>query len=203
VNLTVATPETATPTLPILEIVTNTPTPTATNTPTAQLAPQVTFISNANCRKGPGPAYDVVTSFVAGKILDTVGRNDDGSWWLVQIQPGSTCWVGDSTVSKSGPVDQLSIVNAPPLPDAPVKFVNSNVCDTTLKKLTVDLNWATVSGATGYNLYRDGSLLTTFGSGTTTYVDYPPLGVAHTYAVETLNGFGHSDQVTTSVPACK
>jgi len=202
-HLTAATAVTTTPTLPILQILTFTPSPTVTETPTAAAAPQLTFLLNANCRKGPGPAYDVTTSLIQGQTVDAAGRTSDSSWWLVNIPTGGTCWVGDSTVSKLGPVDQLSIVAAPPLPGTPSKFVNTNVCDLKLKKLTVDLNWATVAGATGYNLYRDGSLLTAVGSGTTTYVDTPPLGAAWTYAVEALNSYGHSDQVTTSVPACK
>jgi Right handed beta helix region len=186
---------------------TGTPVPTAAPitapTLTLEQGPQVTFLSNANCRKGPGPAYDVATSFAKGKLLPAVGRNEASSWWLVQIQPGSTCWVGDAVVSKSGPVEQLPVMQAPPLPEAPAKFVNTNICDVKLKKLTVNLNWATVSGATGYNLYRNGSLLTSFGPGTTTYVDNAPLGVALTYAVEALNGVGHSGRVTTTVPLCK
>jgi hypothetical protein len=197
VILTVATPETATPTLLIFQILTETPTPAASP------VPQLVFLSNANCRKGPGTAYDVATSFAKGKLLPAVGRNEASSWWLVQIQPGSTCWVGDAVVSRSGPVEQLPVMQAPPLPEAPAKFVNTNICDVKLKKLTVNLNWATVSGATGYNLYRNGSLLTSFGPGTTTYVDDAPLGVALTYAAEALNGVGHSGRVTTTVPLCK
>jgi hypothetical protein len=175
-----------------------------TPTPTAPAAPQLTFLENANCRKGPGSAYDVTTSLVKGKTIDAVGRNTDGSWWQVQLQPGSLCWVGDATVSKSGPVEQLALVQAPPLPETPSKMVNSSVCDAKkLMTLTVNLNWASVSGATGFNLYRNGSLLTSEGSGITAYVDNAPLGVDLTYAVEAVNTFGHSGQATTSVPACK
>jgi hypothetical protein len=197
VNLTVATPETATPTPLVLQILTETPTPAALP------IPQLTFLSNANCRKGPGTAYDVATSFVKGKLLPAVGRNEAGSWWLVQIQPGSTCWVGDAAVSKSGPVELLPVTNVPLLPETPAKMVNSNVCDLKLSTLTVDLNWASVAGATGFNLYRNGVLLSSFGSGTTTYIDNAPVGADLAYAVEAVNAYGHSGQVTTSVPACK
>ncbi len=208
--LVAATPATETPTLPVLQLASPTPTAalleivTNTSTPTAASVPQLTLIENANCRKGPGSAYDVATSFVKGKTLDAVGRNADSSWWLAQIQPGSECWVGDSTVGKSGPVEQLAVVTAPPLPDAPVKFVNSYVCDAKkTKTLTVNLNWATVPGATGYRLFRNGTALSAFGSGTTTYTDNAPMGTDLTYAVEALNAYGHSGQVMTTVPACK
>ena len=197
-HLEAATPATETPTLPLLQVVTNTP------TSTTPAAPQLTLTENANCRKGPGTAYNVVTSFVKGKILDAAGRNDSNTWWLVKIPDGGACWVSDSTAGKSGPVEQLAIVPAPPLPDAPSKLVSSFTCDA--KKtmtLSVTLNWATVAGATGFNIYRNGSLLTSVGSGVTSYTDNAPMGLDLTYAVEAVNADGHSGQVTTSVPACK
>jgi hypothetical protein len=196
-HLTAATPEAATPTAPILQIITDTP------SPSAPVVPMLTFTENANCRKGPGTAYDVATSFVKGKLLPAVGRNEAGGWWLVQIEPGSACWVADAAVSKSGAVEQLPIVAAPPLPEAPSKLVNANVCDLKAMTLTVNLNWASVSGATWFNLYRNGSSLTSVGGGATSYVDNAPMGVDLTYAVEAVNAYGHSDEVTTTLPACK
>ncbi len=197
-HLTAATPSTETPTLPVLQIVTNTPTPT----PLA--VPQLILTENANCRKGPGTAYDVVTSFVKNTTLDASGRNTDSSWWLAKIPGGGTCWVSNTAVGKNGPLDQLAIIQAPALPDAPAKLDNSHVC-VTLKaqSLTVTLNWASVSGATGYTLYRNGTLLTTVGGGTTTYIDNAPMATDLTYAVEAVNANGHSGQATTTVPACK
>jgi len=197
-----------TATAPLLEIITNTPTitpVTPTDTPAVQVPPQVTFLMNANCRKGPGTAYDVATSFAQGGTLPAVGRTADSSWWQVQIQPGSNCWVGKSTVSTSGPVDGLPVVVAPALPDAPGKVTNVYACDTkSTKTLTVILSWTGVPGAAGYDVYRNGSLIKSVGGGTTTYTDKPaPMGVALTYALEAFNGVAHSAQVTTSVPACK
>jgi hypothetical protein len=177
--------------------------PITAPTLTLEQGPQVTFLSNANCRKGPGPAYNVATSLEKGKTLEAAGRNSDSSWWLVQLQPESDCWVGKAAVSTSGAVDQLPVMTAPPLPEAPAKFVSSNTCDPKSSTLTVDLNWASIAGATGFNLYRNGTLLSSFGSGTTTYTDNAPVGVDLVYAVEAVNAYGHSAQVTSAVPACK
>jgi hypothetical protein len=202
--LTIGTDDKATPTLiSILPSPTEPATPTATATPTDQSSPQLIFLENANCHKGPGTAYDVATSFVKGKLLPAVGRNESSSWWLVQIQPGSTCWVGDAAVVESGPVELLPVTTAPSLPETPAKMVNSNVCDLKLNTLTVNLNWASVSDATGFKIYRNGSPLTSVGGEVTSYTDSAPLGVDLTYGVEAVNAYGHSDQVTTSVPACK
>jgi hypothetical protein len=193
---------TTTPISTLTSIPTLTTTPT--DTPTTAARPQLLLINNANCRKGPGTMYNVSTSFVKDTILNASGRNDQSNWWLVNIPSGGTCWMANSNVSKIGPVDQLVAVQAPPLPDTPSKIVNKYSCDP--KKtmtLTVDLNWANVAEASGYNLFRNDTLLTTVGSGSTSYTDKAPLGVDLTYAVEALNANGHSGLATSTVPACK
>jgi hypothetical protein len=204
-HLEVGTPMTETPTLPVLQIVTNTPTGTSTETttPTVQLAAQVIPTLNAYCRKGPGTAYDQETVLQKGTVYNAIGRNRLNSWWQIQVPGKPNCWVGDANVGRQGPVEQLAIVPPPPLPGTPAKFVNSFVCDIKMKSLAVSLNWAKVPGVTGYRLYRNGSLLTSVAAGTTTYSDNAPLGADLVYEVEALNGYGVAARISTSVPACK
>jgi uncharacterized protein YgiM (DUF1202 family) len=102
---------------------TYTPLPTFTPYPTIppptsapQFAVSATLIKNANCRQGPSQAYEVVTSFFAGQVLEIVGRNPDFSntWWQVVI-PGthSTCWISLTTAQATGNFDDLPIIYPP------------------------------------------------------------------------------------------
>ena len=163
----------------------------------------MTFTSNANCRKGPGTAYTVVTSLVQGQALNVVGRNADSTWWQVELQPGSDCWVSHATVIPTGAVAGLPVVPAPPLPDAPAKLDAAPSCNVKAKTASIALSWGTVAGAAGYNLYRNGTLVTSPGSAATSYTDNAPWGTDLTYAVEAFNANGVSSQVTASVRACQ
>jgi len=197
------------PTPAPLKVTTDTPTlihilvPTPTETATAQpAAPLVTFVLNANCRKGPGTGYDVVDTPLKGMLLPAVGRSDDGFWWNVELLAGSRCWVNNSTVITSGPVDQLPLVKAPPLPGAPGNFADSTICNPKTG-LSVKLSWDPAAGAGGYNLYRNGTLLTSLGKASAGYGDSAPTNLELTYALEAVNSYGHSGQVSLTIPACK
>ncbi len=171
--------------------------------PTASPA-QLIFIMNANCRKGPGPAYDVATAFEKGKRVEAAGRNDPGTWWLVKIPSGGTCWVADSTADKSGDFGSLAVAKAPPLPETPVDFTIKTICDPKRSYFKVNLFWTGAAGASGFRIYRNGSLLATVAGNSTGYTDgAAPLGIDLLYALEALNAYGHSAQVTQTVPACK
>ncbi len=194
-HLTYGTPVPETPTLPMLEIV--------TNTLTAQLAAQVIPNLNAYCRKGPGTLYDQVTVLETGTAYNVIGRDELVSWWQIQVPGSNDCWVGDANVSKQGPVEQARIVPGLPLPETPASFVNSNVCDIKLKTLGVDLNWVASQGVTGYRIYRNGDLLTTVAASQTSYHDDSPMGVDLVYELEAFNNNGVAVRIPTSVPACK
>ena len=86
---------TVTPTLAILQIVTNTPTVSATGTaiPTGQLSPQVIPTLNAFCRKGPGTLYDQVTVLQDGTAYTVIGRDSLNTWWEIQLPGSQSCWV--------------------------------------------------------------------------------------------------------------
>jgi hypothetical protein len=102
---------------------TYTPFPTLTPYPTVPPPPEApqfdtsaTLIKNANCRQGPSQAYEAVTSFYSGQVLEIVGRNDDlsNTWWLVMIpNTQSACWISLTTALATGNFDDVPIIYPP------------------------------------------------------------------------------------------
>ncbi len=91
-------------------------TKTPTSTPTPE-PPHLTAIKNANCRYGPGTAYDIADTLFAGKSALIVGRNEQNTWWQIQGPTfGSLCWVSKVTVEVTGSTDGVPIGRAPPPP---------------------------------------------------------------------------------------
>jgi hypothetical protein len=92
---------TATLTLPP----TNTLPPTITSIPT----PSASFVlaSNANIRTGPGREYPVADGAQKGDTLPVYGRNEDGTWLV--IDPINPLWVFVDLGTLSNPVDGLPI----------------------------------------------------------------------------------------------
>ena len=211
------------------EVPTNTPAPTATTAPAATdtstpeppatpavnptVAATATTASSANaqvvptinpyCRKGPGYGYDAITFLLKGTAYTVIGRDSLNSWWQTQVPGNVNCWVVDTSVTRQGPVEQVAIVQAPPLPGTPVQFVNTYVCNVSKKTLTVALNWAAVDNVTGYNIYRDGNQLAQIGPTLTSYSDSAPLGTDHVYELEAFNDYGVAPRIATSVPTCQ
>jgi uncharacterized protein YraI len=109
----------------VLELGTQTSTPSLTPSQTATIAseesiedPTATANQDANCRYGPGPVYGVESAMLTGQSALILGRNDDSSWWLVERSnaAGGSCWVWGDLVSVSGDADQVPLVAAPPTP---------------------------------------------------------------------------------------
>lgn len=205
---------------PVVPAATSTVIPTLTETPGAPTvnstapAPQSTAPAgssgaqviptlNAYCRKGPGTSYDAITFLQTGSPYSVTGRDGLSSWWQVRAPGNVTCWVGDANVTRQGAVTQVAIVQAPPLPGGLTTFVNTYICDTTLKTLGVAFNWDAASNVSGYNLYRNGSLLTQLMPDATSYHDDPPLGTDLVYELEAFNNYGVSPRLSTTVPACQ
>ncbi|HTX89866.1 MAG TPA: right-handed parallel beta-helix repeat-containing protein [Anaerolineales bacterium] len=188
---------------------TDTPAPTvlaasrATDTGPAATVAQVIPTLNAFCRKGPGTLYDQISVLQKGTAYNVIGRNGQNTWWQIQGPDGKDCWVGDANVSRQGPVDQVSVGLAAPLPATPTKFVDSFTCDIKAKTLGVSFNWAMTAGATGYRIYRNGSQLVTVDATTTSYHDDAPLAVDLTYELEAFNLNGVAPRLSVTVPACK
>jgi hypothetical protein len=87
-----------------------TPTPPADETATA------TFTENTNCRRGASINHEIVTYLKKGQVVLIVGRNDDSSWWLIQV-PGSAlrCWVWNTFVKTHGDLTRVPIAESPVL----------------------------------------------------------------------------------------
>jgi hypothetical protein len=87
-----------------------------TDTPSV---PTFTLLQNANCRKGPGTAYDSVDTLTKGATVVIEGRSEDSSWLRVVRPAGSGhCWVSAVTGTVSGNLAAVTILPAPPLPTA-------------------------------------------------------------------------------------
>lgn len=93
------------------------------------LSPVVGAIDGAlvNLRGGPGTHYGAVGQATAGEPLEIVGRNEDGSWWLVCCPAGEEAqsWVSAELVALSNeqtPIDLLTdsvpLAEIPPTPEA-------------------------------------------------------------------------------------
>jgi len=177
------------------------PLPTATE---AAVPPFFTFLQNANCRKGPGVAYSILTSLVQGAVVDALARNEDASWYRVAVpETEATCWVAASTGEASGTIDGLPTEAGLPLPGAPGALtIGQVICSPNLNDYAVPLEWGDASNETGYRLYRNGSLLATLGANELDYDDEAPKGEELDYALEAFNQVGVSDRVAASVPAC-
>jgi hypothetical protein len=105
--------------------------------PAPVAVPLFTLSQDANVRKGPNVAYEVVGILHAGEAVQIEGRSPTGPrWWWVLI-PGSNNhgWVSDSTGFASGAVETLPVVDAPPLvpSDTPVPPAAGSSPTATLK----------------------------------------------------------------------
>jgi len=182
---------------------TATPAANETTTPTTQLPAQVNPGMNAYCRKGPGTGYYSITYLQAGNFYNVIGRDGLDTWWLIQAPGNVTCWMGDPTSVTQGPVKQVPVLLVPPLPGTPSGFANTYACSATGHTLVVALTWNSVSNVTGYNIYRNGSLIGTVGPQATGFHDNSaPLKANLKYLLEAFNDYGVSDRVKTNVPSC-
>jgi hypothetical protein len=184
---------------PGVPVITPTPVPTAT-----PVAPMAHFIQNANCRRGPGTHYFVVTSFLEGLGIELRGRSAPGLplWWLVG--GGWNCWVSDVTVETEGPVDLLPVIQGSPVPAAPTQLALVREYCVQGQMFRLTLQWVdAATDETGYRIYRDGVLLATLPANSTSYTDSPPLGGPYSYAVEAINADAASEQVTVQSQVCQ
>jgi hypothetical protein len=194
--------------------------------------PRARFTINAHCRRGPGTAYDIVTSLFEGEEVMLEGRSADNSWWWARL-PESTahCWVADSVVVVDGPMLELPVVAAPPLPTdtptatrtptptpkppkpkppkpqlsppaAPSQLTIANkVCTDTKYRLT--LEWFDgANNEDGYRVFRDGQLLATLGKNSNSYKENPPGSGPYTYGVEAFNPVGASGRPSVFEEGC-
>jgi hypothetical protein len=93
--------------------------PLVTDTPTATPPPGEILLvldKNANCRRGPGTVYSVLTSVLQGQTVQLIGRNNQNTWWLSIIPGNYKCWISIGTGQPDGDPNQLPVLPDPPTP---------------------------------------------------------------------------------------
>lgn len=91
---TLAPPDTLTPTS----------TPSATTSPTYAVL-HGKMLQRANCRYGPGAPYLYKYGLLPDTPMDVIGRNDAGTWLLIQVRGGDNpCWIKASLMEVQGDV---------------------------------------------------------------------------------------------------
>lgn len=68
--------------------------------------------------------------------------------------------------------------------------------------MTVTLTWVSAQGETGYNIYRNGTLITKLGQTAISYTDNAPRMVDLKYQVEPINDYGAAPRQTIKVSGC-
>jgi hypothetical protein len=97
-------------------------TPTQNTTPTSTPTYAIlrgTVLEQANCRYGPGAAYLYKYGLYSGNNLEIIGRNETGTWIIVQAIGGKNpCWIKASLMDIHGDVMILAPASMP-LPQSP------------------------------------------------------------------------------------
>ena len=92
-----------------------TPTISASNTPSSNSTPLASVGDVINCRSGPNKSYKVVTQLVAGEQVEIIGFLPP-NYWLVSSQLGE-CWLSGEFATPSGNFAAVPTVTAPPTPE--------------------------------------------------------------------------------------
>jgi hypothetical protein len=97
-------------------------TPTRVTTPTSTPTYAIlrgTVLEQANCRYGAGAAYLYKYGLYPGNNLEITGRNETGTWIMVQAIGGhNPCWIKASLMDIHGDVKSLAPATLP-LPQSP------------------------------------------------------------------------------------
>ncbi len=105
----------------------------------AEDGPTFTLDKNANCREGPGTAYDSDDTLYAGQRITIEGRNANDTWlWVSKPSGSGHCWVSIITGHVAGDLAEVQIASAelpsqplPPQPLPPEQPVPQQPQDTT------------------------------------------------------------------------
>jgi hypothetical protein len=100
---------------PTPEPPTLTPTPTTTPTPTLGPAAAVAR-QNAHCRFGPATVYEPAGFLLEGEQAPILGRNNERTWWYVELPAGKRCWIAASVVDTLGDLEPMAVIKPPPSP---------------------------------------------------------------------------------------
>ncbi|WKZ38966.1 MAG: SH3 domain-containing protein [Anaerolineales bacterium] len=219
--------ETATPSLPL-----DTATPEFTaapeSTPTPSV-PTVTVSTNTNCRTGPSTQYDLIGGLNVGQSAEVVGKSTSTGYWIIRTPGGGTCWLWGQFATVSGNTANLPEYPTPPTPTPSLTptatltltpSIPTPVNNPTFVKNCAQinpgpppiylyqgvLNWEDASNnEDGFNIYRNGALLTSVPANTTSF-NLPPFGpfpmnVPIQYGVEAFNVTGKAS-ITVAIMTC-
>jgi hypothetical protein len=90
---------------------------TSTPSPTTPAVAELIARQNANCRLGPGTAYETTAFLLQGQRALVVGRNTQSDWFFISLpDKAEKCWVSKSTVEFQGDINLLAVISAPPPP---------------------------------------------------------------------------------------
>jgi hypothetical protein len=107
-------------TLSVIQTTVAAPSATPTYTPTPLPESQKTTVIVASlCWLGPGPAYEVSSAIGVGQVVDLLGRDASGNWWIIRGPIyHDPCWVMKNTlrIDPSINVAALPIISPPPTP---------------------------------------------------------------------------------------
>ena len=85
--------------------------------PATIVFPAITINEDANCRSGPGTAYEAIDFAAKGSILSIEGRNEENTWYWVKPTEGADyCWISAVVGAVSGDPGKSKVISAPPLP---------------------------------------------------------------------------------------
>lgn len=91
------------------------PTSEASTSDTESDTASATLNQDLNVRSGPGTAYGIITSLAGGTTVEIIGKNSDGSWWLIALPGGNSGWISAPYTTSSNTGD-IPVVSAPPPP---------------------------------------------------------------------------------------
>ena len=90
------------------------------------------FVAAAPCNIGPGPEFAVMETLQAGETRNAEGRNEDGNWLLLRLDPNRLCWVGPNAGTLEGERLSLPLITSQQLPptDTPTTVPSGPPTDT-------------------------------------------------------------------------
>ena len=94
--------------------------------------PQLRVIfSSVNVRNGPGTVYRPISALLKDSVVTVVAKNQNGSWFLIELPGGSRGWVADSVTDPVVAADMAKVtvaatIPAPPSPTATATATATN-----------------------------------------------------------------------------
>jgi len=149
------------------------PSPTAPPAATPTLSDALGSVEEpTNCRTGPGTNYQRITQLQPGSQYTLVGYYGEG-YWIVNTNEGE-CWVLGSLVTPVGSYESVpTVAEAPTAASSGLDGVSISAydwtCDFTKDEATVSISWNDKDGETGYQVYRNDTLVADLGANVTFY----------------------------------